>query len=112
MHLGIGTTSIINVFLMPSSNQTLIHSPFQGFLAELMNQGYHSALTLVPLYPQDAIEIFFSQEKLIEFRCNISDPNYLFVSPESAVEILQTLKDHPFIFITYRYFSCHFIIFD
>ena len=101
MHLGIGTTSIINVFLMPSSNQTLIHSPFQGFLAELMNQGYHSALTLVPLYPQDAIEIFFSQEKLIEFRCNISDPNYLFVSPESAVEILQTLKDHPFIFITY-----------
>lgn len=86
---------------MPSSSQKSAQSPFQGFLTELMDQGYHSALTLVPLYPQDAIEIFLAPEELVEFRCNTSTPHYLFISPESVIEIVGLLKSHPFIFITY-----------
>ncbi|XQW84240.1 hypothetical protein ACOYR1_14025 [Thalassotalea piscium] len=100
MNLNISLTSIINIFVMPESDEESIQSPFQGFLGEIMHAEYLQNLTKFSIFPQDVQEILMTHDELIHYRNNYAKSNHYLLRPTAIIEMIPLLKNHPFVVIT------------
>jgi hypothetical protein len=53
MNLEVSITSIINIFVMPESNDESSQSLFQGFLGEILNPLYIQNLMVFSIFPPE-----------------------------------------------------------
>jgi hypothetical protein len=109
MILEVNITSIINIFIMPESDDESSQSPFQGFLGEILDPIYIHHLTIFSIFPQELQEIFMTQDELIYFRNHYIKPNFFLLRPSAVKLSLPMLKEHPFVVISYLPDSSKFV---
>ncbi|WDE03231.1 hypothetical protein SG34_017705 [Thalassomonas viridans] len=109
MNLELSYTSIINIFIMPESDDESAQSLFQGFLAEILDPQYIQNLSKFSIFPQEVQEIFMTQEELIYFRNHYFKPNIFLLRPTALRSFLPLLKEHSFVVLTYLPSDLEFI---
>lgn len=109
MKLELSLTSIINIFVMPESDDESPQSPFQGFLSDILDPIYIENISKFSILPHDLQEVFMTQEDLIYFRNHYVKPYFFLLRPTAIHSLLPLFKNHPFLVVYYLPSSSEFV---